>query len=99
MESLDLAQFSANYANRFLLALVRVLSALVLNPFLGASRVPAQGRIGLALFVTIVLFPPGGADEIVAAGVPEIIGEVLVGLASGFAVTLIFFAAQLAAGL
>jgi flagellar biosynthesis protein FliR len=99
IEALDMGQFSAAYANRFLLAAIRVISALSLNPFLGASRVPAQGRVGLALFVTAVLFPPGGADDTVVAGISEIIGEVLVGLAAGFAVTLIFFAAQLASGL
>jgi flagellar biosynthetic protein FliR len=82
-----------------LLATVRVASALVLNPFLGASRIPAQAKVGLALFVTVILFPPGGPGESVNAGITEIIGEVLIGLAAGFAVTLIFFAAQLAAGL
>lgn len=98
-EALDLANFSAGYANRFLLALVRVMSALSLNPFLGASRVPAQAKVGLGVFITIALFPPGGPDEAVSAGISEIVGEVLVGLAAGFAVTLIFSAAQLAASL
>ena len=98
-DTLDLATFSAAYANRFVLALVRILAALSLNPFLGASRVPMPARIGLAIFVTFILFPPGAPAAQVTVGITEVIGEVLIGLAAGFAITLIFFAAQFAAGL
>ena len=37
----DLAAFSAAYLSRFVLALVRVLAAIMLNPMLGSVRVPA----------------------------------------------------------
>lgn len=98
-ETLEIASFTASYTSRFLLALVRVLAALSLNPFLGAGRIPGMARVGLAIFVTVVLFPPGGPGPAVEVGPSAVIGEALVGLAAGFAVTLIFFAAQMAAGL
>jgi len=100
-DSLQLASFSGAYFSRLLLAAVRVLAAISVNPLLGSARVPLLGRIGLGLFVTVVLFPPGGpgSNEPVGVGPSEIAGELLVGLLAGFAVTLIFGTVQFAASL
>ncbi len=98
-ESAELLSFSAGYVSRYFLALVRVLGAVSLNPLLGSARVPVPARIGLGLFATMVLFPPGAPDaEPAEVGPLEIAGELLVGLLAGFAVTLIFGAVHFAAG-
>ncbi|HLH25560.1 MAG TPA: flagellar biosynthetic protein FliR [Chloroflexota bacterium] len=100
-DTVQLVNFSGAYFSRLLLAAVRVLAAIGINPLLGSARVPLPGRIGLGLFITLVLFPPGGpgANEPVAIGPGEIAGELLVGLLAGFAVTLIFATVQFAASL
>jgi flagellar biosynthesis protein FliR len=100
-DTLQIANFSGAYFSRLLLAAVRVLAAIGVNPLLGSARVPLPGRIGLGLFITLVLFPPGApaSDEAIAVGPAEIAGELLVGLLAGFAVTLIFATVQFAASL
>jgi flagellar biosynthetic protein FliR len=99
VESLPLANLTGPYFGRFVLAAVRVLGAVSLNPLLGSARVPLPARIGLALFVTLVLFPPGAPGEPVNLGPTELAGEFLVGLLAGFAVMMVFAAIQFAAGL
>lgn len=99
-ETLELTNLSAAYLSRYALALVRVLGAISLNPLLGSSRVPVPARIGTGIFITLVLFPPGGPDvEPVPVGPVEIAGELLVGLLAGFGVALIFAAVQFSAAL
>jgi flagellar biosynthetic protein FliR len=100
-DTLQLANFSGAYLSRLMLAAVRVLAAIGINPLLGSARMPLPGRIGLGLFVTLVLFPPGGpgSTEPVSVGPGEIAGELMVGLLAGFAVTLIFATIQFAASL
>jgi flagellar biosynthetic protein FliR len=99
VEALPLAAFSGAYLSRFVLAAVRVLAAVSLNPLLGSTRVPVMGRIGLGLFITLALFPPGPAAAPVTVGPAELIGEFLLGLLAGFTVALVFAAVQFAAGL
>jgi flagellar biosynthesis protein FliR len=98
-DTLQLASFSGAYFSRLLLAAVRVLAAIGVNPLLGSARVPLPARIGLGLFVTLVLFPPGtpGGNDPIGVGPGEIAGELMVGLLAGFAVTLIFATVQFAA--
>jgi flagellar biosynthetic protein FliR len=98
---MQLAAFSGAYFSRLVLAAVRILAAIGVNPLLGSARMPLQGRIGLGLFITLVLFPPGspGSNEPIAVGPSEIAGELLVGLLAGFAVALIFATVQFAASL
>jgi flagellar biosynthetic protein FliR len=98
--SAELASFSSAYVTRYVLALVRVLGALSLNPLLGSGRVPLQARIGLGLFTTLALFPPGSpVTTEVELGPLEIAGELLLGLLAGFVVALIFAAVQVAANI
>lgn len=98
-ETLQLFGFSGAYASRYFLALVRVMAAISLNPMLGSGRVPVIGRIGLALFITFVLFPPGADGAPVSVGPAEIAGELLIGALAGFTVALVFAAVQFAASL
>jgi flagellar biosynthesis protein FliR len=98
-DALQLIGFSGAYVSRYFLALVRVMAALSFNPMLGSGRVPVIGRIGLALFVTLVLFPPTADAPPVTVGPAEIAGEVLLGALAGFTVALVFAAVQFAAGL
>jgi flagellar biosynthesis protein FliR len=91
----DLVSFSAAYVSLFALALVRVLGAISLNPLLGSPRVPLPARLGLGLFLTMVILPPGAAQTVEATVGPlQIAGELLVGLLAGFTVTLMFTAIQ-----
>lgn len=100
MDAAELLSLQGGYLSRYLLALVRVLGALSFNPLFGSSRVPVQARIGLALLVTLVLFPPGGpAARAVGIGPLELLGELLVGLLAGFAVALAFAGIQFGAAL
>jgi flagellar biosynthetic protein FliR len=100
MPAYDLLSLSPTYVDRLILAAVRVLAALSLNPVLGTTRMPALGRIGLGLFITLALFPPGGPEgEPVTFGVSALIGELLIGLLAGFVVALVFVAVQAAAAL
>lgn len=97
MEPAQLATLSGPYLSSVLLAAVRVLGAVATNPFLGSARVPMIGRVGLGLFITAALFPPGTPIEQPVDVTPlTVAGELLVGLLAGFAVTLIFGVVQLA---
>jgi flagellar biosynthetic protein FliR len=97
-ETFQLANLSGTYVSRFVLAAVRILAAIGVNPLLGSTRVPMPTRVGLGLFITLVLFPPGGPGEApVNVGPGEIAGELLVGLLAGFTVSIIFAAVQFAA--
>src|SRR5436853_2306734 len=100
MPGFDLFALSPTYVDRFILAAVRVLAALSMNPVLGTTRMPTLGRIGLGLFITLALFPPGAPEGApVTFGIPALIGELLLGLLAGFVVTLVFVSVQAAAGL
>lgn len=91
--------FSFAYIAVFGLVLARVGGLLVVAPIFGGRQVPAQSKIGLAVVLSLIFTPlqishaaaiPPGA---VAFGF--LIGrEVLVGLAVGFAVALIFNGVQ-----
>ena len=77
----------------FLLVTVRLSTAIVVLPAFGAQGTPPQTKVGLALFMALILTPlagpvdlPPGLAPVAAAAVRE----ALVGLAIGFAVLLVF---------
>jgi flagellar biosynthetic protein FliR len=99
-QSLQLFDVSAAYLSGFALAAVRVLAAIGMNPVLGSTRVPLQARIGLGLFATLIIFPPGApVSPTPRVGPLEIGGELLLGLLAGFVVALVFGAVQSAGAL
>lgn len=99
-DSIALLSLSPGYLDRFMLAFARIAGALSVNPVLGTTRLPLPGRIGLAMFITIVLFPPGAPQAPAGGfGVPALVGEVLMGLLAGFVIALVFASVQFAASL
>jgi flagellar biosynthetic protein FliR len=93
-------QWSAN----FLLVLARLSAALVAIPLFGARGVPAPAKIGLAALLSLIVLPLQSAPS---ASLPtdllpfaSLVGsEVLVGLAIGVAVSLVFSALEMGATL
>jgi len=86
---------SAAYIAIFGLVLARVGGLLVTAPVLGARQVPAQAKIGLAVVLSLIFVPlqmqssAAVPADIVSYGL--VAGrELLIGLAVGFAVGLIF---------
>jgi flagellar biosynthetic protein FliR len=84
----------------FLLAMIRPGAAFLAAPVFGASNVPVQVRLIISLGVGIPALaavpfemPPGGLATI--AGVLMVAGEVIAGLALGFAVQLGYAAAMM----
>ena len=86
----------------YVLIVVRLTTALVLLPMFGGRGVPPHTKIGLGLFMALVIVPlqgpveldPGLGPLLVAAG-----REAIVGAALGVAVMLIFQGLEMAGGL
>lgn len=90
-----MSTLSAAYLSVFGLVLARVGGLLVTAPVLGGKQVPAQTKIGLAVVISLIFAPlqlrasPVLPAELVPYSV--LAGrELLIGLAVGFAVGLIF---------
>ena len=87
-------------ATAFMLTFARVGTLVMLMPGIGEQMIPPRARLGLALLLTLVLFPltrtllpSGGAPESV---VGVLIGEIAVGLMLGLAVRMVVGALQTA---
>ena len=77
----------------YVLIVVRLSAALVVMPMFGGHQVPPHTKIGLALFLGLIIAPLQG-PLLVAAG-----GEAIVGMAIGFAVLLVFQGLEMAGGM
>jgi flagellar biosynthetic protein FliR len=84
----------------FLWPLFRVGAMLGIAPILGARVVPARIRLGMAIAITMVIVPvlppvpnvdPLGADALMITA-----SQLLIGLAMGFALRLVFTAIEIA---
>jgi flagellar biosynthetic protein FliR len=79
----------------FVLIATRVLAVLATSPVFSVKNIPAQAKIGLGLFIALILVPVIGKDGL-PAGVDvtwtAIAGELLVGALAGFAATLAYTA-------
>jgi flagellar biosynthetic protein FliR len=103
MISISTAQWYA-YISALLWPLLRVLGLVFAEPILGNPNVPVRVKVGLALFITILLapvLPPlPRADPASAAGLLIAAQQLLIGLAMGFtlriALTAVETAGQLA---
>lgn len=85
----------------WMLAMIRPGAAFIAAPVFGSPQVPIQLRLIVALAVgipatAVVTFPMPDAGVISVEGFALILGEVLAGLAMGFAVQIGFAAALLA---
>ncbi len=80
----------------FLLVLTRLTGALVLNPILGRRAVPAILKVGLALIISIMVFPALG-DTATPFPTPlsfmlALVREIVIGYALGLMVNLLISA-------
>ncbi|MDD3799407.1 MAG: flagellar biosynthetic protein FliR [Novosphingobium sp.] len=86
---------------RLLFAMTRIGAALLAAPFFGAAGVPMQLRVGLAgaIAVMVCAWTPLQAPAAILSlqGLLIVAGEVLVGLALGFVLQVVFAAPVIAA--
>lgn len=80
--------------------LARILALVASAPVIGNPSLPASVKIGIGLLLTALvaplLPPPTGTDPASAAGLLILAQQVLVGLAMGFAMQVVFWAAEMA---
>ena len=99
MEILNL--FSPDQFKIFLLVLVRVSVVLFLFPIFGSSTIPSLVKAGLALIISMLIFPVVAIDvklfpnNIVETGI-MLFSEFMIGLTLGLTVRIFFGAIQLA---
>jgi flagellar biosynthetic protein FliR len=83
--------------------LTRVLAVLASAPVLGQTRIPVRIRIGLAIGIALVLAPtlptPPAIAPASAAGMLILATQVVIGLAIGFVLRLVFVAVEMAGDL
>lgn len=93
---------SADYLESFILVLVRVSAIVVVIPVLSENSVPARIKAGLAVIISVVIFPlvvnqiPSTKNYHILELIILITGEVLIGLTIGFTARLVFAAIQIA---
>jgi flagellar biosynthetic protein FliR len=86
----------------FLLIATRVLAVLATSPVLSIKQIPNQAKLGLGLFIALILVPvvgKGGPPPGVDVTWTALAGELLVGALCGFASTLAYSAIALGASL
>jgi len=85
----------------FMLALTRILATIIHVPMLGGQSVPNQVKIGLGIFLTMLIIPwnplpPETASLPFLAFAIKIAQELLIGSLAGFAAALTFSVLQIA---
>lgn len=84
----------------FLWPFIRILGLMIAAPLFGNQRFPVRMRVGLALVITIIVAPTLSPLPAVAPDSLEGLGifaqQLLIGLAMGFAVRLMFTAVEMA---
>lgn len=99
MISVTSAQLNAWLA-AFAWPLARILALIASAPVIGNPSVPASVKIGLGLFITLLMVPllpsPPGTDPASASGLLILAQQVLIGLAMGLAMHIVFHAAEMA---
>jgi flagellar biosynthetic protein FliR len=102
MISITSAQLTAWIA-AFIFPLARILALIASAPVLGNKQIPIRIKVGLAMLITFVVAPnidiPSGVDPATAQGIFILIQQILVGLAMGFTMRLIFTALEMAGDL
>ncbi|MBI5438564.1 MAG: flagellar biosynthetic protein FliR [Nitrosomonadales bacterium] len=80
--------------------LTRILSMIASSPILGNKQIPARVKLGLSVLITIVVTPAIGEMPPVAIGSPQglliMVQQVIIGVAMGFTMRLIFTAIEMA---
>lgn len=82
------------WIGQFVWALFRIAAMFMVAPVFGARYVPMRIRITLALAISVVLFPllpaPPSVEPFSAAGVVLAVQQVMIGVAMGFILQLVF---------
>lgn len=96
MTGLDLAQLPTWLGSLFW-ALARVSGVCLVAPVFSATVISARIRVGLVVVLTLVLAPLASAmiDPLSAEGVAAMAGQLLIGVAIGFVLKLVFEAVSL----
>jgi len=99
MISVSTVQLNAWLA-AFAWPLARILALIASAPVIGNPSFPARIKIGLGVLLTILVAPlvasPPGIDPSSATGLLVLAQQVLIGLALGFAMQVVFWAAEIA---
>ena len=101
---MDILNFTVIEFQFFILVLIRISAIVVICPVFGSRNVPPQVRIGLALFLSYLVYTTIGRTgfvipkDLISYGMMAF-GELLVGLVIGYVTTLIFAGVQLAGGI
>ena len=84
----------------FLWPLVRILALLAAAPILGNAAIPTRVKIGLGVFITLIVAPAIGPLPKIEPGSLEgllVLGQqIIIGLAMGFAMRIVFSAVETA---
>ena len=83
----------------FLLILLRVSALLIVAPIFGHRLFLARAKVGLAVMVSMVIFPIVDRFDVPVGFLPYavmMVGEVIMGLVIGYAVLLLFIGIQFA---
>lgn len=88
------AEVIGQWVGRHVWPLFRIASFMMVVPFVGTQLVPARVRLGLALLITILVVPWLGdvpyMDALSPAAAVITLQQILIGVALGFAVLLLF---------
>ncbi|TAN71993.1 MAG: flagellar biosynthetic protein FliR [Gallionella sp.] len=99
MISVTSAQLEAWLAT-LIFPLARILAMIGSSPVLGNTQVPKRVKIGLSVLLAIIIAPAIGEMPPVAVGSPQglliIIQQIIIGVAMGFTMRLIFTAVEMA---
>jgi len=99
MISVTTAQLNAWLA-AFAWPLARILSLIASAPVIGNPSLPRRVKIGLALLITMVVAPlvatPAGIEPASLPGLLVLAQQILIGLAMGFAMHVVFHATEMA---
>jgi flagellar biosynthetic protein FliR len=87
----------------FFWPLTRVLALLSAAPVLGQTRMPTRVRVGFAIVITVAIAPslpdPPQVSPASAAGMLILLTQILIGVAMGFVLRLVFAAVEMAGDL
>lgn len=99
MISFTSAQLDAWLAT-LIFPLTRILAMIASSPVLGNKQVPARVKIGLSVLLAIIIAPTIGEMPPAAIGSPQgmliMIQQIIIGVAMGFTMRLIFTAVEMA---
>ena len=96
--------FSYGDLELFLLIFVRVASFVYIAPFFSMSNTPARVRVGLAFFISVLLYQTGPKQEVVydtligytIIVMKEVVTGFLIGFGANLCTALVSFAGQIA---